>query len=141
MNWRCSENRADTWVEIGDLVGFAGLQIERVQLSMRDGDINTPIEAVDHGFESIDFSICLDDCAELPVCVCENCRGPGEGVDFVYSRGNILMDYGRRSLSWINRVGVECCIQLSGNSVETLVAEVERTIIVKGERNVWIGRH
>src|SRR5207302_11088163 len=47
-------------------------------------------------------------------------------------------DYGRRSLGWINRVGVERRIQLPGNSVETLVAEIERAIIVKGEWNVRI---
>ena len=51
------------------------------------------------------------------------------------------MDDSRGSLGWINRVGVESRIQLSRNSVETLVAEIERTIIVKRERNVGVGRH
>src|SRR6266568_2635549 len=51
------------------------------------------------------------------------------------------MGSGRRSLGWINRERVEGCIELSAHAVQTFVAEIERTIIVRGERNVRVGWH
>lgn len=51
------------------------------------------------------------------------------------------MGSGRRRPVRINRERFESCIQLSGNSVETLTADIDRAVIVKGQRNVWIRWH
>ena len=128
-------------VNIGHLVGLAGGQFKCEQLGVSDGKAESEIETIDHGFEGVGPPIHLDDCAELPVGFCHNGGRSREGIDLVHARRNKFMSSGRRRRVGINRVRVESCIQLSGNSVETLVAEIERAVTVKGQRNVWIRWH
>ena len=45
----------------------------------------------------------------------------------------------RRSLGRINGVGIESRIELSLESIETLIAEIECPVAIKSERNVRIG--
>lgn len=67
MDWRCSEDRPDTMVNIGEHVGFAGFQIQGDQLSVPDRDVIGEIEAIEHAFKAIQIAIYFDKSADLQI--------------------------------------------------------------------------
>ena len=106
---------------------------------MRDGHVVIEIEPVEHGFESIELPVDPHDGAQLPVGVGDEGCGSGARIDLPYVRRHIFVSAGRGSLGRINGVGVESRIELSLESIETLVAEIECPVAIESERNVRIG--
>src|SRR5262249_38233209 len=108
---------------------------------MSDREANVPIEPISHASEGIDCSIHLDNGGERPVGVCDNFRGSGEGINLVHTGGYGFVGSGWWGLRGINREGIERCIELSRNSIETLIAKIECAITVERKWNFWVPRY
>jgi hypothetical protein len=102
---RSSKNRADAGVNIDQLVGLAGFQIECDKLGVCNRKAKLEIETIDHTPEGVEVSIHIEQGGELPIGGSNKGCGPCGGIDLVQTRRNVLVGPVRQSPGRFRRSG------------------------------------